>query len=189
MNRIQKHSFEAVSLLTADNGMIDVTIIPATNQPNWVIPSSLILSVDDYQERIWSYIWKGQEIPVFHLLPREDTPEKLVILEGNTEVHRVALQVSGELKHKKVSIADVADSRLPSGFISRYGHNDDGDSEYTDYTSDSEAYLQASAQSGVKETEDGIELPYVFQAVNIDGEICLVPDLDTMSHHMVDLDS
>lgn len=55
MKQILKHSFEAVSLLTTNNGMLDVTIVPASNQPDWIIPSSLILSVDDYQERISKY--------------------------------------------------------------------------------------------------------------------------------------
>ena len=55
MKQILKHSFEAVSLLTTNNGMLDVTIVPATDQPDWLIPSSLILSVDDDIEHTWTY--------------------------------------------------------------------------------------------------------------------------------------
>ena len=94
MKQILKHSFEAVSLLTTNNGMLDVTIVPASNQPDWIIPSSLILSVDDYQERISKYQWQEQNLAVFHLLPQDRTPEKVIILEGNTTEHRFALPAS-----------------------------------------------------------------------------------------------
>ena len=58
MKNILKHSFEAVSLLTTNNGMLDVTIVPAFNQPDWVIPSGLILSVDDHQAYASRYEWQ-----------------------------------------------------------------------------------------------------------------------------------
>ena len=38
MRQMLKHSFEAVSLLTTTNGMLDVTIIPALDQPDWLFP-------------------------------------------------------------------------------------------------------------------------------------------------------
>ena len=55
MKQILKHSFEAVSLLTTNNGMLDVTVVPAVNQPDWIIPSSLILSVEECSEHTDSY--------------------------------------------------------------------------------------------------------------------------------------
>lgn len=103
MRKIQKHSFEAVSLLTVENGFLDVTIIPAKNQPDWLVPTSLIMSVESYDERIWTYLWNNQEVAVYHLIPKGEVPDKLIILEGNTEVHRLALQTKGELRQKKRS--------------------------------------------------------------------------------------
>ncbi|MER1973622.1 MAG: hypothetical protein ABS880_07625, partial [Psychrobacter alimentarius] len=73
MKKILKHSFEAVSLLTTNNGMLDVTIVPAFNQPDWLIPSSLILSVDDYDERTSLYNWQQQDVVVFHFLVINET--------------------------------------------------------------------------------------------------------------------
>lgn len=109
MKQILKHSFEAVSLLTTNNGMLDVTIVPATDQPDWIIPSSLILSVDECSEHRWTYEWQQQEVAVFHLLPRHQTPDKIIILEGNTTAHRIALQTAGELRQLQARISDVKD--------------------------------------------------------------------------------
>ncbi|MFP3570196.1 hypothetical protein, partial [Paraburkholderia sp. SIMBA_030] len=66
MTQILKHSFEAMSLLTTNNGMLDVTIVPAVNQPDWIIPSSLILSVDESQQQVARYDWQQQDLTVFH---------------------------------------------------------------------------------------------------------------------------
>ena len=79
MKQILKHSFEAVSLLTTNNGMLDVTVVPAVNQPDWIIPSSLILSVEEGSEHTDSYEWQQQAVAVFHLLPRHQKPEKMIV--------------------------------------------------------------------------------------------------------------
>ena len=91
MKQILKHSFEAVSLLTTNNGMLDVTIVPATDQPDWLIPSSLILSVDEYSEHTWIYEWQQQEVAVFHLLPRHQTPDKMII---RRQYHRASYRTT-----------------------------------------------------------------------------------------------
>jgi len=165
MKQILKHSFEAVSLLTTNNGMLDVTIVPASNQPDWIIPSSLILSVEDYQERISTYQWQEQSLAVFHLLPQDRTPEKIIILEGNTTEHRFALQTAGELRQLQARISDVKDTELPEQF----------------------------ADTGVDKTEgqsdENVVLSYLYQTVMIDDNVYLVPDLDKIAHHLVNLDN
>ena len=167
MKQILKHSFEAVSLLTTNNGMLDVTIVPATDQPDWLIPSSLILSVDEYSEHTWIYEWQQQEVAVFHLLPRHQTPDKMIILEGNTTAHRIALQTAGELRQIQARISDVKDIDLPEHFIK------------TDSKTD-------TVQQRVQED---VVLSYLFQAVMIDDTVYVVPDLDKIAHQLVDLDS
>lgn len=164
MKNFQKHSFEAVSLLTADNGMLEVSIVPALGQPSWLVPTSLILDVVDYDERIWTFLWNGQEVSVYHLIPSDMPADKLVILEGNTDVHRLALQTMGELETIKVRISDVKDVTLDE---------------------EEQALIKASMvnlSSG--HTDDS----YLYQAVEIHGELYVVPDLDLISHHLVDLD-
>lgn len=173
MNQIMKHSFEAVSLLTTDNGMLEVTIIPALNQPDWIIPSSLILSIDDYNERIWAYSWQQQEVAVFHLFSREQLVDKIIVLEGNTIVHRLALQTKGDLRQIRVRISDVKDAELP------------------------ECYAHVANSNSGSNTSDTIEecfsedvvTSYMFQTVIIDDALYLVPDLDKIAHQLVDLDS
>lgn len=189
MKRIQKHSFEAVSLLTADNGLLDITIVPAVGQPDWLIPSSLILEVVAFSDRIWTYLWQQQEISVFHLIPRGHTPSTLLILEGNTDVHRVALQTDGEIKSLQVRISDVKDVALPEQYHSTSEPDDTGT-------------IDAPVQIFAKEVNvDEIEVEfdahfnearidsYLFQCVEVKGALYLVPDLDKIAHHLVDLDS
>lgn len=193
MSKILKHSFEAVSLLTADNGMLEVTVVPATNQPDWIIPSSLILSVDAYDERIWTYLWQQQEVSVFHLLPRDQTPDKLVVLEGNTAVHRMALQTTGALHNLKVRISDVKDAELPDHYLDVASSNMDSNlAKYEKIVSkEASLYGQEVAAPIPKESyiRENVITSYLFQVVTIEGTHYLVPDLDKIAHQLVDLDS
>ena len=166
MKQMLKHSFEAVSLLTTNNGMLDVTIVPAFDQPDWIIPSSLILSVDDYSEYVAMYEWEQQQVAVFHLLPRDQTLDKMVVLEGNTSAHRIALQTSGELRQLQARISEVKDIDLPEHFIEP---NSNIDTVY-------------------ERVQEDVVLSYLFQAVTIDDTLYLVPDLDKIAHQLVDLD-
>ena len=167
MKQILKHSFEAVSLLTTNNGMLDVTIVPAVDQPDWIIPSSLILGVDECSEHTWNYEWQQQEVAVFHLMPRHQTPDKMIVLEGNTSAHRIALQTVGELRQLQARISDVKDIDLPEHFIKTDDNIDD-------------------VQERVQED---VVLSYLFQTVMIDNTLYMVPDLDKIAHQLVDLDS
>lgn len=165
MKQILKHSFEAVSLLTTSKGMLDVTIIPAFNQPDWLIPSSLILSVDDYEERISTYDWQQQAVMVFHLLPQDQPPEKIIVLEGNTSDHRFALQTAGELHQLPVRISEVKDIEI------------------------SEQFNDTDIDKTVLSVNENVVLSYLFQTVTIDDKTYLVPDLDKIAHQLIDLDS
>lgn len=167
MRQMLKHSFEAVSLVTTNNGMLDVTIVPAFDQPDWIIPSSLILSVDECREYTWMYEWKDQEVAVFHMLPRDQTPEKMIVLEGNTSAHRIALQTAGELRQLQARISEVKDIELPEHFIKPNSNID-------------------TVHERVQEDD---VLSYLFQTVTIDNTLYLVPDLDKIAHQLVDLDS
>lgn len=165
MKLILKHSFEAVSLLTTTNGMLDVTIVPAFNQPDWLIPSSLILSVDEHDERTSIYDWQEQEVAVFHLLPQDEAVDKIIVLEGNTSEHRLALQTAGELHQLQVRISDVKDIEVPENF---------------DKTNINETAVPFN---------ENVMLSYLFQTVMIEDKVYLVPDLDKIAHQLVDVSS
>lgn len=192
MNQIMKHSFEAVSLLATDNGVLEVTIIPAMNQPDWIIPSSLILSVDDYDEYIWTYLWQQQEVAVFHLLPRKQAFDKIIVLEGNTTAHRLALQTIGTLQQLKVRISDVKDTELPE----RYRHiitDNIHDNEVAEIKPDIQQPTISAADDKSSMLEgrflENLVVSYAFQTVTIDDVFYLIPDLDKIAHQLVDLDS
>lgn len=165
MKQILKHSFEAVSLLTTNKGMLDVTIVPAFNQPDWIIPSSLILSVDNYEERTSTYHWQQHEVVVFHLLPEDELPDKIIVLEGNTSDHRLALQTAGELQQLQVRISEVKDIEL---------------TEQVNNTEIDETVIPLN---------ENVMLSYLFQTVMINNTAYLVPDLDKIAHQLTDLDS
>jgi|GEM_PF-269566 len=192
MSQIRKHTFEAVSLLTADNGTFEVTVIPAKNQPDWLIPSSLILSVDSYDERIWTYLWQEQEVSVFHLLPRNINPDKLIVLEGNTDVHRIALQTKGELDTFIVRISEVKDIDLPEKYQTTSVNN----FEKNRQKNSKNVFRQFAVEEADNNNDavrehlrENVVLSYMYQTVMIDDTIYLVPDLDKIAHHLVDLDS
>ncbi|MGE6245295.1 hypothetical protein ACQKCF_04750 [Psychrobacter proteolyticus] len=165
MKQILKHSFEAVSLLTTNNGMLDATIVPAANQPDWIIPSSLILSVDESQHQVSRYDWQQQDLAVFNLLMQDQIPEKMVVLEGNTTDHRFALQTAGNLRQLQARISEVKDVETSEQFSTTNGE-------------DREEYFDKNDVSS-----------YLYQTVMIDDEIYLVPDLDKIAYHLIHLDS
>lgn len=177
--------------------MLEVTIVPAFNQPDWIIPSSLILSVDPYSERIWTYLWQQQEVAVFHMLPRDQVPDKIVVLEGNTVVHRLALQTAGELRQLKVRISEVKDAELPEHYVSAALSNVDAnkikDHGTNIYQAISESVGNNEADNPINNIEEhfreNVVLSYLFQAVVIDGRPYLVPDLDKIAYQLVDLGS
>ncbi|WP_201556465.1 hypothetical protein [Psychrobacter sp. 72-O-c] len=196
MKKILKHSFEAVSLLTTDNGMLDVTIVPALNQPDWIIPSSLILSVDDYHEYIWTYLWQQQEVAVFHMLSRDQVPDKIVVIEGNTALHRVALQTTGELRQIKVRISEVKDGQLPEHFVDVAASNIDDNKAKDDnsiYQQNNFSTIDNRTDNKIDDIEEHFRendvLSYLFQTVIIEDTPYLVPDLDKIAHQLVNSDS
>lgn len=166
MRQMLKHSFEAVSLLTNTNGMLDVTIIPALDQLDWIVPSSLILSVDEYSEYTPFYEWQQQKMAVFHMLPSDQMPDKMVVLEGNTSAHRIALQTSGELHQLQARISDMKDVELPEHFIKP----------------------NSNINTVHERVQEEVVLSYLFQTVMIDNTLYLVPDLDKIAHQLMDVD-
>lgn len=170
MRQMQKHSFEAVSLLTVEDGVLEVSVIPAIGQPDWLVPTALILNIEHYEERIWTYLWKNgeqlQEVAVYRLIPKEVPADKLVILEGNTDVHRLALQTAGEITNLRLRISDVKDVNL----------------------SEEELLLMKQSMPALPVSQNSQE-NYLYQAVEVAGELYIVPDLDLIAHHLVDLDS
>ncbi len=160
MRQIKKHAFEPVSLLTVENGVLELAVIPASNQPDWLVPKALILAIAPYAERIWTYLWQGQEVSVYHLTARDEPVDKLVVLESNSDVHRLALQTAGEISYKNVRISDVKD-----------------------------ATLSADMRARISENNVGGGLDFLYQLVSIGETLYIVPELDLISHQLVDLDS
>lgn len=165
MKNIQKHQFEAVSLLTPENGSLEVSIIPALGQPNWVVPTCLILQTIVQTQRIDSYMWTHndvkQELMVYHLIPEEVEAQTLVILEGNSDSHRLALQTAGKVSTLRVKISDVKDTEL-----------------------DEEEYANIKNALPKILANKGDDKDYVYQAVTIGDELLIVPNLDLITHQL-----
>lgn len=173
----------AVSLISATTGVLEITKIPVTDQPDWIIPQTLILAIDDYQDRIWTYIWKNQEVSIYHLLPREIQPEKIVVVESITDAHRIGLQIQGEITFHSIKLTDLRDvtpEELQNNefFVPAVAQTGN------EVTSEAQTPVSANLAPTVTPEQD-----FVFQPVMFQGELCVVPDLDKLSHYLVDLDS
>ncbi len=168
MKSVKRHQFEAVSLLTTQNGLLNITVIPIEGQPNWLVPSSLILEINDFDEYIWTYLWRDQAVPVYHLLPKEIPPSKIIVLEGISPVHRIALQTVGDISTNQCRISEMLDTPLPE--------------KYVNLGQDSDIY-----QPRVEFDSGRIGIPFIYQAVTLEGELYIVPDIEMIAFNLVDL--
>lgn len=192
MDQIIKHSFEAVSLLTTARGRLDVTMIPAYNQPDWLIPSSLILAIDSYQQWTDHYLWQQQQLPVFHLQAPEQAVDKIIIIEGNTAKQRMALQTAGELRQIQLCISEVRDIVLPKHYQQTSTADSIADStietSHQSYTSSGPTIernaLDNNAGDYQQLTEENI-ISYLLQTVMIDEQPYLIADLDKIAHQLL----
>lgn len=185
MNQIKKHAFEAVSLLTAANGMLKATIIPAINQPDWIVPSSLILdSIEDSEEdsrqdvdKAKFYLWQQQPVAVFRLLPTDQLANSVFILEGNSVEQRLALKTKGQSREIEVSISEVQDCELPKKYrTTTQSLINDSDANTTNTNTDLDAEVVSEDQLS----------SYLFQTILINEMVYMVPDLDKIAHQLVD---
>lgn len=177
MSPIIKHEFEAVSLLTTNNGRLEVTIIPAMNQPNWILPSHLLLSVEETQEHIQHYSWQQQQVAVFHLLPPSENPDKIIVLEGNTPAHRIGLQTAGELQQMQVRLSEVKDIELPESYLRMVDKSSNANN------------LADSINEWQTPPQEQVIRSYLFQTVMINELPYLIPDLDKIAHYLANSDS
>ena len=161
---IKKHRFDAVSLLTAEKGMLAVSIIPAIGQPDWVVPTTLILDVIEHHDDATSFVWQHQdqehELAVHTLVPRGLGVDKIIILEGNDDAERLAIQTIGDITSLKVRISDVKDARL-----------DD----------EEKAHIVRSLPAALSHDGDKV----IYQAVSIEDELFVVPDLDLIAYRLI----
>lgn len=210
------NELKSLSLLTATTGQLEIARIPVVDKPDWIIPRSLILEVVPFSERIWNYLWQAdetiktintekinspellermlkQEIAVYHLFPKRMTPQNIIIVESFTDVHRIGLQIVGDVTYHQIRIADLKDveegafsdndkDQLPTNIPHLLDTGDstltNGEENPTNPTADNRNLAPQS-----------VEQTFIFQPVMFQGELCVVPDLDKLSHYLVDLDS
>lgn len=169
---------EHIGILSVTTGQLDIVRIPVLDAPDWILPQALILSVEPYTERIWNYIWRNQDVSVYHLLPKNQAPDHIVIVESVTDVHRIALQIQGEVTYHSVRIADLKDADEQT-YEQTLAHLYPQRLEQLKQQPET----QATSQRQINQQH------FVFQPVIFENEVCVIPDLDTLSHFLVDLDS
>ena len=183
LNRYFKQD-EDVGVLSITTGQLTIARIPSSSSPDWIVPQALILSIDNYDERIWNYIWRGQEVSVYHLLPKDAQPTHLVVLESVTDIHRLALQIHGEVTFHSVRIADLKDADDATYQAELATHYPD---LLTALNAPNDELIESSRAPNL--ADYSLQHAYIFQPVMLAGELCVVPDLDKLSHFLVDLDS
>lgn len=112
MNKLHAPTFEATDLLTVNAGALDVTIIPIAGSPDWVVPTSLIIGTQPCDSMIQQYAWGDIEIGVAAMLPKDMTPETLIVLSRGEGNEPLGLLVSGVIERRPIKIADIDDSEF-----------------------------------------------------------------------------
>lgn len=172
----QKEDLEILSVTT---GQLDIAIIPVVGAPSWIVPQSLILSVEPYTERVWTLFWQAQDVVVYHLFPKDVQPDNIVILESITDVYRIGLQIQGDISYHSTRIVDLKDV-------------DDETYQQTLQAQYPQALKAINANLNGNDKDEYLpqflQQNYVYQPVMFDGQIYIVPDVDKLSHFLVDLD-
>ena len=141
-----------------------------------------------------------QDIPLYHLFPKSMTPSNIVILESFTDVHRLGLQIVNEVQYHQIRIADLKDAdttasqendnqQLPTDVVHLFNTSDSTlvDDSNLDITTDTQNTHPLEDTRNL--APQAVEQSFIFQPVMFRGELCVVPDLDKLSHYLVDLDS
>lgn len=169
---------EHMSIISVTTGQLDIAIIPVVDGPDWILPQSLILEIQPATERSWNLAWQGQDVPIYHLLPEDQTPTSIVVLESVTDVHRIGLQIQGKVGYHAVRIADIKDmdsDRYKQTMAAHYPHL--------------AALLDSASQaSDQRDKPRLVPQNYVFQPVMFQEQLYIIPDVDNLSHLLVDLD-
>lgn len=156
---MQKHHFEAVSLLTAGKGALKVAIIAAQNQPDWLVPFALILDSQVCNETVDVFDWQQQDqhqvLPVYPLVSQAPS-YTMVVLEGVADTHRIVLQSDKAVETMRVRISEVKDVQLSQEETERIQN----------------ATPKALLKAG--------RVHFVYQAVMIGQKTYVIPDLDAI---------
>nr|WP_315041210.1 hypothetical protein [uncultured Moraxella sp.] len=176
---------EHIGMLSVTKGQLNIAKIPVIGAPDWIVPQDLILAIEPYHDRIWNFLWRGQDVSVYHLLPKSEQAEFIVVLESITDVHRVGLQIQGDVSFHSVRISDlkdIDDTTYRKTLSVQYPHILEQEALQKQRQAEQLASNQPAAYQPT-------EQDYIFQPVMFDDEMCVIPDLDKMSHFLVDLDS
>lgn len=181
LNRYFKQD-EDLGVLSITTGQLTIARIPANNSPDWIVPQALILAIDPVDERICAYSWHGQDVQVYHLLSKALVPTHLVVLESVDDTHRLALQIHGEVSFHSVRIADLKDADDAT-------YQAELANKYPALLTALTEQTQTEPLQSTNLSDDTLPHAYIFQPVILNGELCVVPDLDKLSHFLVELNA
>lgn len=107
------------TLLTLNQQGLSVTFIPRLDKPDWVVPTALIIAIENCDKVIENYSWQGDNIAVFNLLPtsyqNDIRPDSLLVLEGESDQQRIGLLIKGELSQQQIRPSDIKDNESSLG--------------------------------------------------------------------------
>lgn len=177
-SQIQPSSLTANTLVNVNQGVLDATLIPAVGQPDWILPTALILAVEpaDVQQttldnNCFDYLWrpeadhqlkqqseqqsidtqdKSQTIKVYALTPTLEKVDTILVLEGENNDARLGLLIQGELAQRQIKLSDIKDIEPTEAEGLNIEHSAD----------------------------------FVFQLVSVQQQVCIVPDLTALAAHI-----
>ncbi|MEY4516958.1 MAG: hypothetical protein RL180_1304 [Pseudomonadota bacterium] len=104
---------QTISLLTTTTGLIDIHVIDAKDQPAWIVPQNLVLDVVPTPANTQVLHWNEQTLPVLSLLGASGVATQTVVavvLEGETDQHRVAVLTSQPPASQRIRISGLHDA-------------------------------------------------------------------------------
>lgn len=104
--------FETGNLLTVNTGALEVTSIPVEKGLDWLIPSSLVLNTQPYDEKVEHYSWLDTKIVVYSKLSGDRAPKTMIVIESSYQNQPIGLIVSGQPKIHQIKISDIKDIEL-----------------------------------------------------------------------------
>lgn len=102
---------QTISLLTTTTGLVDIYLVAAAGEPEWIIPQNLVLAIDMLEADATTAEWEGKPIVVQSLLADDyEGVATLVVIEGQDDDHRIGLLTATAPKSIRIRISSLHDT-------------------------------------------------------------------------------
>lgn len=122
----QSKLLNTTTILGSGSGHLTLAEIPSEITPNWLLPTSLIMTVldSDIDTEARVINWQNQELATFNLCESCHDANKIAIIESMADPYRIAIYFKGVMSEHKVRITDIKDAEEDTVTNFDYLHQD-----------------------------------------------------------------